>query len=156
VVHYSPLLRPFVGLVRNYGIPRYGEFDPTLLFALTFIAMFGMMFGDLGHGAVIALIGLIAWPRSGRVAAFLGMAGLSSMVFGLFYGSIFGYEHLIHPIWMAPLSDPLLMLQLALYWGIGFILVATVLTILNLVNEGEPEAAAFPMDGVAPDGSGNP
>lgn len=149
VLHYPPLLRPFVGLVRNYGIPRYGEFDPTLLFALTFIAMFGMMFGDVGHGAVIAVAGLFAWPKSGRVAAFMGMAGLSSMLFGLLYGSIFGYEHILHPLWMAPLSDPLLMLQLALYWGIGFILVATILTILNLLNEGNLEAALFDTQGVA-------
>jgi len=148
VVHYPLLLRPFIGLVRNYGVPRYGEFDPTLLFAVSFIAMFGMMFGDLGHGAVIMLFGLAAWPRSGRIAAFLGLAGLSSMGFGLLYGSVFGYEHVLHPLWMSPLSDPLLMLQLALYWGIGFILIATVLTILNLLHEGKREAALFDTQGV--------
>lgn len=148
VVHYPLLLRPFVGLVRNYGVPRYGEFDPTLLFALSFIAMFGMMFGDLGHGAVIMLFGLLAWRRSGRVAAFLAIAGLSSMLFGLLYGSVFGYEHILYPLWMSPLSDPLLMLQLALYWGIGFILVATVLTILNLLHEGRREAALYDTQGV--------
>ena len=45
------LLAPFSTLVRQYGIPRYGEFDPTALFAITFVLMFGMMFGDIGHGA---------------------------------------------------------------------------------------------------------
>ncbi len=52
------LLRPFVSLVKTYGIPRYGEIDPTLLFGITFILMYGMMFGDVGHGAVIAIGGL--------------------------------------------------------------------------------------------------
>jgi len=148
VVHYPLLLKPFIGLVKNYGVPRYGEFDPTLLFAVSFIAMFGMMFGDIGHGAVIMLFGLAAWRKSGRVAAFLGLTGLSSMIFGWLYGSIFGYEHVLHPLWMSPLSDPLLMLQLALYWGIGFIFIATVLTILNLLHEGKREAALFDTQGV--------
>jgi V/A-type H+/Na+-transporting ATPase subunit I len=72
---------------------------------------------------------------------FMLAAGLSSMLFGLLYGSIFGYEELIHPVWMSPLSDPIRMLTLALYWGIGFILVATGLTVYNrLVDKRYAEA----------------
>ena len=53
---------------------------------------------------------------------FVVAIGLSSVVFGFLYGSIFGYEHVIHPVWMSPLSDPMRMLTLALYWGVGFII----------------------------------
>ena len=40
-------------------------------------------------------------------------------MFGVLYGSVFGYEGLLHPMWMAPLSEPARMLEVALYWGIA-------------------------------------
>ena len=46
-------LTPFSSLVRQYGVPRFGEFEPTLLFAISFALMFGMMFGDIGHGFLL-------------------------------------------------------------------------------------------------------
>ncbi len=149
VMRHLRWLRPFAALVRNYGVPRYGEIDPTILFAITFVVMFGMMFGDVGHGAVIVLAGLAVRRRFPAVVPFVVAAGLSSVGFGFVYGSLFGYEHIIHPIWMSPLSDPLLMLELALYWGIGFILLMNALTIRNLVDEGRIREALLDNKGVA-------
>jgi V/A-type H+-transporting ATPase subunit I len=141
-------IKPFTALVRNYGVPRYKEIDPTPLFALTFIAMFGMMFGDIGHGAIIVAAGLLlrrlAFARSMLVAA-----GLSSMLFGWLYGSIFGFEEFIHPLWIAPLSDPMRMLTAALYWGIGLILISTTLTIVNNFNQSRLNEALFSAKGIA-------
>ncbi len=149
VMRHARWMRPFVALVSNYGIPRYGEIDPTVLFTLSFILMFGMMFGDVGHGAVIALSALYFRRRFPDVVPIMITAGLSSMTFGFVYGSIFGYEHVLHALWMAPLSDPLRMLEVALYWGIGFILVANALTLYNLFNEGRVEEALFDTRGIA-------
>ncbi|MBI5041726.1 MAG: ATPase, partial [Gammaproteobacteria bacterium] len=143
------ILDSFNALVRNYGVPRYGEFDPTVLFALSFVAMFGMMFGDVGHGAVIAIGGLLLKRKIKIFSVFVVAIGLSSMLFGALYGSVFGYEELLHPLWMAPLSDPNRMLTLALYWGIGFILVATALTIRNRLVEGHVLEALFDGKGLA-------
>lgn len=127
----SRLLTPFAMLVNQYGIPAYGEVDPTPLFALTFLLMFGSMFGDVGQGAVIA--GAAWWFRGklGRFWPFGLMAGLSSIGFGFLYGSIFGYEHVLPALWMSPLSDPLLMLSIALGWGVVFLTVACLLAIYN-------------------------
>ena len=130
-LRHPRLLRPFAALVRNYGVPRYGEVDPTWLFAISFIAMFGMMFGDIGHGAIIATAGFFARRKLHGFAPFVMALGLSSTLFGFLYGSIFGYEELIHPLWIAPLTDPSLMLKLALYWGIGFIILMTSIQIRN-------------------------
>lgn len=148
---HHPLLRPFFALVKTYGVPRYGEWDPTLLFAITFVLMFGMMFGDIGHGAIIAGAALI-WRRAlGQFTLFLVAAGLSSMGFGLAYGSVFGFEHLIpHDyIWMSPLEDPLLMLTLAFSWGVGFIVIATLITIYNRLQSGERSKALMDGKGLA-------
>ena len=128
----SRLLKPFALLVNQYGIPGYGEVDPTPLFAVTFLLMFGSMFGDLGQGALIA--GLAWWFR-GKLGSFwlFGLlAGLSSMLFGVLYGSVFGYEERFFPaLWMSPLHDPILMLKIALGWGVLFIVVACSLAIYN-------------------------
>jgi len=140
---------PFLALVRNYGIPRYGEFDPTLLFALSYMAMFGMMFGDIGHGLCIVAAAPLLRRRFPAAVPFMVLCGLSATAFGWAYGSIFGFEHLITPLWISPLSDPVYMLQVALYAGIGFILLATLLSIRNHLASGDRQEALMKGGGLA-------
>jgi V/A-type H+-transporting ATPase subunit I len=142
------LLAPFAMLVKQYGIPRYGEVDPTPLFALTFVFMFGMMFGDVGQGAVIALAAWLARRILKRFTLFGVLIGLSSMVFGFLFGSIFGYEHVLHPLWISPLSDPIYMLSIALAWGVIFIVGACTLAIYNRLATGYWRAALFEHHGL--------
>ena len=150
LLRHHPWLTPFVALVNNYGIPRYGEFDPTLLFTVTFIFMFGTMFGDVGHGALIAGAGWYWRDKLKTFTPFLLAAGSSSMFFGLLYGSVFGFEEVLFPaLWLSPIHHPILMLTLALYWGIGFILLATAITIVNAWQAGHYSAALFNHTGVA-------
>jgi V/A-type H+-transporting ATPase subunit I len=148
VMRHNRLLSPFSSLVMQYGVPRYGEVNPTHLFALTYILMFGMMFGDVGHGAVILATALLLRNKLGTFTPFGVAAGLSSMVFGLLYGSIFGFEHLFHPLWIAPLSDPLYMLTIALLWGIGFIVIVSLLNIINHLLQGDRLGALFGDNGL--------
>jgi V/A-type H+-transporting ATPase subunit I len=108
-----------------------------------------MMFGDVGHGAVIAGAGVLMRRKLRSFTPFVVLIGLSSVLFGFLYGSIFGYEEVIHPLWMSPLHDPILMLKLALYWGIGFILIAIGLTIRNRLAEGKVLEAMLDSKGVA-------
>jgi len=142
-------MKPFLALVQNYGVPRYGEFDPTLLFALTYVAMFGMMFGDIGHGLCIMLAAPLLRRRAPVAVPFMLLCGLSATLFGWAYGSIFGFEHLITPLWISPLSDPSYMLEVALYVGIAFILLATLLSIRNRLSAGDRHDALFTGGGLA-------
>jgi V/A-type H+-transporting ATPase subunit I len=151
VMRSARLLAPFAQLVKQYGVPRYGEFDPSAVFAVTFILMFGMMFGDVGHGAVLA-VAAVAFRKTLKRFTLFGVAvGLSSMVFGVLYGSIFGFEdhERFPPLWIAPLSDPSRMLLVALYWGIGFLLGATALRIYNRLMEGDRIGAMFDTNGLS-------
>jgi len=146
---YPAWLRPFTGLVRNYGVPRYGEFDPALLFAVSYVLLFGAMFGDVGHGAVLLAIALflrgrLAWLRGVGIAA-----GLASVCFGVLYGSVFGYENLIEPVWQSPLHDPERMLRLAVTAGIGFISVTLLINIYNRLGSRNWAGALFDGDGLA-------
>lgn len=149
VVRQPGLLKSFARLVETYGVPRYGEVDPTALFAVSFVLMFGMMFGDVGQGAVLAAIGLALRGPLAPARVLMASAGLSSVAFGFLYGSVFGNEHLIEPLWMSPLHDPMLMLLLAVYWGIGFIAIATLIRTYNLYVQRGLAAALLDAGGVA-------
>ncbi len=131
LIRHNWLLRPFQKLVSNFGLPGYAEVDPTVLFFLSYTLMFGMMFGDIGHGAVIALGGLFFWRKKMAVTIITFFLGMSSICFGYIYGSVFGYEHVIHPLWMSPMDDPVLVLLIALAWGALFLIISNLLAIRN-------------------------
>ena len=42
-----------------YGLPSYTELDPTTFVAITAFIMFGFMFGDVGHGVVFLILGIL-------------------------------------------------------------------------------------------------
>lgn len=143
-------LQSFTSLVRNFGVPRYGEIDPTAFFTLTFLLLFGMMFGDVGHGLVIAAVGLGLWRHGGsRLATLPMLAGASSMFFGLLYGSVFGFEHLIPALWMSPLHDPIRMMQTAAWIGVGFIALTTLMNVINRIIDRDWQSAFMAGNGVA-------
>ncbi|MHC4787871.1 MAG: V-type ATP synthase subunit I [Planctomycetota bacterium] len=95
-VAHSRLLAPFQQMVQGYGVASYTEIEPTVLFAASFLLMFGVIFGDLGHGLCLLVGGLLVhrWSRKPEVrdvAYVVAAAGLASMVSGTFFqGSFFG------------------------------------------------------------------
>ncbi|WP_022846483.1 V-type ATPase 116kDa subunit family protein [Desulfurobacterium sp. TC5-1] len=124
------LLKPFEELVTGFGYPSYRELNPTPFFALIFILLFGVMFGDVGHGIVLSIAGYILSKKTetfksyGKVLIF---CGVSSAIFGFLYGSVFGDEHLIRPLLFNPMEDidKLIIFSIAvgiLVLSIGFIL----------------------------------
>eukprot|EP00420_Gonyaulax_spinifera_P031252 CAMPEP_0197872666 /NCGR_PEP_ID=MMETSP1439-20131203/2691_1 /TAXON_ID=66791 /ORGANISM="Gonyaulax spinifera, Strain CCMP409" /LENGTH=806 /DNA_ID=CAMNT_0043491671 /DNA_START=100 /DNA_END=2520 /DNA_ORIENTATION=+ len=48
----------FQMVINEYGIPKYQEANPALLSVVTFPFIFGMMYGDIGHGSLLLLAGL--------------------------------------------------------------------------------------------------
>jgi V/A-type H+-transporting ATPase subunit I len=138
LLQHSRLLRPFEVLISTYGLPDYHELEPTLFVALSYVVMFGMMFGDAGHGMVLAVAGLAALiaGRSKRLKDFgvlLLFGGLSSTIFGVVYGSYFGIEALKkYALWHDPLEgNPMQLMYGAI--GIGVIMISLGL-ILNIIN----------------------
>jgi V/A-type H+-transporting ATPase subunit I len=146
---YPKWLKPFSSLVRLYGTPRYGEIDPTLLFAVSYVLMFGMMFGDVGQGGLLALSAFFLKGALKPYRVFVGAIGLSSTFFGFLYGSVFTLETILHPLWMSPLQDPGRMLVIAIQFGIGFILLTSAISIYNHWVEGKLHHAFYDTSGIA-------
>jgi len=128
------VFRPFQMLVTTYAQPRYNELDPTPLVAILFPLLFGAMFGDVGHGFLLALLGgLIISKKVKMLNSFVSLGpiimacGVVAMIFGFLYGSIFGYEDILKPIWMRPSSNIMLILITTIIAGVillsfGFLL----------------------------------
>ena len=49
---------PFHEVVMTYGTPKYKEINPTVFNIVTFPFLFGIMFGDIGHGGLLLLVSI--------------------------------------------------------------------------------------------------
>ena len=91
--------RPFEFFVDMYGLPSYDEIDPTPFVAVTYIVLFGIMFADLGQGLLVSLVGALMWKlRKMPLGRILIPCGVSSALFGTLFGSVFGFEHALDPL----------------------------------------------------------
>ena len=90
---YNWLSKPYKFYVDMYGVPSYNEIDPTTFVAITYTILFGIMFGDFGHGIVLSIAGAIMYKLKGMaVGRVLIPCGVSSALFGILFGSFFGFE----------------------------------------------------------------
>lgn len=93
-------VRPFEMFVKMYGLPAYSTFDPTPYVAVTYMILFGLMFGDVGQGLVVTLLGLLLTKLTKNgLAPIMTRLGVFSMAGGCIYGSVFGIETIITPIY---------------------------------------------------------
>ncbi len=96
-------VKPFEMFVKMYGLPAADGIDPTPIVAITYMLVYGIMFGDVGQGLCIALLGLLMTKFTKvKLAPIMTRIGISSALFGVLYGSVFGNEHIITPFFHVP------------------------------------------------------
>jgi V/A-type H+-transporting ATPase subunit I len=156
LLHHSWLLRPFEMLVSAYGLPNYQELEPTLFVAISYLLMFGMMFGDAGDGFILAAGGLSALCLSRKktlrdAGMLLLFGGLSSMAFGVIYGSYFGIPALKKiALWHDPLEgDPMCLMATAIEIGIVTISFGLILNVVNRFRRGDGVGGCLDKFGLA-------
>jgi V/A-type H+-transporting ATPase subunit I len=152
----ASILRPFQQLVTNYGWPRYEEIDPTFLVTLTFPFLFGAMFGDVGHGLMLVLLGWLLSSRRVRVLrglANLGpliiVCGLVATAFGFLYGSLFGFEDPLPALWLRPMSNITQILATTIAVGVVLLSVGFVVGIINAWAARDWGRLLFHRNGIA-------
>jgi V/A-type H+-transporting ATPase subunit I len=78
------------------GKPKYGTIDPSIIWAISYPLIFGMIVGDIGYGLV--MLAIILWlrfkfkdkPAVQIATGLLGPAATGAVLFGFFYGEFFG------------------------------------------------------------------
>ena len=148
------VFKPFEEFVKMYGVPRYNEIDPTPFLAIVYTILFGMMFGDVGHGVCLMLIGILltCMKKGGFLANLLIPIGISSAVFGFLYGTCFGFEGdeaIIHPLWFTPMEQMTRILITTVAIGAGIILLCMLFNIINGVKQRNWQKILFSQNGVA-------
>jgi V/A-type H+-transporting ATPase subunit I len=174
-LEHSRKLAPFQWLVENYSLPQYGTIDPTGLVAVTYLLMFGLMFGDAGHGAVLAAVGALVLliRRRGlnkteiekdtvsKLAKLIIWCGASAIVMGILFGSYFGYPW-VPALWFdyhsivsghgggpdAMVSSIYDILGITIKFGIGVIGLGILLNCINRIKSRDYMHLLFDTGGI--------
>lgn len=146
----NKIARPFEFLVNMYGAPNYNELDPTGFFAITYMLLYGLMFGDLGQGLIFILASFLIEKKSKIFGQLVRRIGFSASFFGLMYGSFFGIEDLIPTLLIKPFDNILKVLVASVAFGVILLLISYILGIYNkLHKQKDLEEGVFGKDGIA-------
>ncbi|MEM2145876.1 MAG: V-type ATPase 116kDa subunit family protein, partial [Candidatus Jordarchaeaceae archaeon] len=153
------IFTPYQKLVKGFGIPNYREIDPTKLMTLTLPLFFGLMFPDVGHGAILTLFALailamrLKRPAVSGIAGYiyegaglLVLCGISAIIFGFLFGEVFGSTAIIDPLWYFPFGTSdgnFRLLRLAIIIGVIEITFGFSVKFANLVKKGQKKLAVF-------------
>ena len=151
--------KPYEMYTKMYGLPAYDEFDPTVLLALLYAFIFGAMFGDLGHGLCLLIGGAILYfVKKSQLAGIISFAGFFSSIFGLLYGSFFGFEDVIPTLWLKPreaMSDLNFIGRLntvfgvAVLFGMILMLVLMIINVISHIKQKDFAGSIFTSNGIA-------
>ena len=92
----NKFVKMFESITGMYGMPNYGEYDPTPVVSVFFLLFFAMCMGDAGYGLALILIGLAIKKEWVKIGMFEGLGGLittlgvATTVVGFFLGTAFG------------------------------------------------------------------
>ncbi len=134
----------FEPITEMYSMPRYNEIDPTPLFMPFYFIFFGMMLSDAVYGLVMFIGSLVALKffnldedKRKSIKMFFYLS-ISTIFWGVMYGSYFGDAIKISPIWMKPDSNVILLMIVSVALGLIQIYVGLGIKGYMLVRDGKP------------------
>lgn len=152
----SKWIAPFETVTEMYSLPSSGSIDPNPFMAPFFFLFFGMMLSDAGYGLILLIGGLVGSKLMGgnKLMKMLGYCGVSTIFWGLLYGSFFGDAitqvlrtffdiEFTMPMLIDPLKDPMTILIMSFAFGMVHVFVGMGLKAYLMVKRGHPWAAFF-------------
>ena len=127
VLENNTFLQPFENLTEMYGLPKYGELDPTPYTAPFYLVFFGMMAADLGYGALLWLGTFIMLKffhfdkGMNRNLKFFHLLSYPVMIWGIIFGSAFGADLPFQPLSLS--KDLITIMILSIIFGVIQIMV---------------------------------
>ena len=127
VLENNTFLQPFENLTEMYGLPKYGELDPTPYTAPFYLVFFGMMAADLGYGALLWLGTFIMLKffhfdkGMNRNLKFFHLLSYPVMIWGIVFGSAFGADLPFQPLSLS--KDLITIMILSIIFGVIQIMV---------------------------------
>ena len=144
------LQKIYAPFVEMFGVPRYGEVDPRMFMAFVYSILFGIMFGDVGQGAALAILGFVLWKAKrmwlGRV---LVCTGICSVAMGFVYGSVFGYEDILPGFKVLEGGNTMRILLISVAIGVVLLLICMIMNIINGIRQRDVRKVFFSPNGVA-------
>jgi V/A-type H+/Na+-transporting ATPase subunit I len=131
-------VKPFEEITRLYGLPHYNEIDPTPIIAISFPILFGLMFGDIGHGLILLMGGLALGFLIKKQSAIKNMCwilaacGVGAIFAGVLFGEFFG-KQIFLPLWFSPFDNVLTFLIFSLFVGVVQITSGLVIELFDFV-----------------------
>ena len=147
----SWILRPFEMLVNLYGVPNYKELDPTIFLGITYLILFGAMFGDVGQGGILFLAGWMIRKKDSlkTPGEIMLRIGLSSVFFGFMYGSIFGFEEYLPALLVRPIENIDFVLYSSIIFGVLLLFISFGISIRNSLKIKDYEQGILGRNGLA-------
>ncbi|MEF9971428.1 MAG: hypothetical protein RR731_03850 [Oscillospiraceae bacterium] len=118
--------------------------------AITYTLLFGIMFGDVGQGVCLLVIGFLLWKLKGMwLGRIVALCGVSASAFGFVYGSVFGNEHLLPGFKVLEDGNTMKILIVAVGVGVGLILICMILNIITGIRQRDIKKIFFSPNGLA-------
>lgn len=142
------LVTPFESVTNMYSCPSTKDTDPNIILAFFYVIFFGMMLSDAGYGIIIACASWYIVHKGkmkkgeGNLFKLLGLCGISTTIWGLIFGGVFGDLIPIRPL-INPLDDVMVLMGMSLLFGILHIYVGLGIKAYNLIKRGHVLDALF-------------
>ncbi|WP_295148561.1 V-type ATP synthase subunit I [uncultured Peptoniphilus sp.] len=144
----NSFVSPFELMTEMYAMPKYNEIDPTPFFAPFYFIFAGIMVGDFGYGLLVFLATLFALKKFNltdkkrRFFKFFNYLSISTIIFGLVFGSFFG-GIIELPSLIDPAEDSTLLVILSVILGGIHIFFGLGIKAYMNIRDGKPKDALY-------------
>jgi V/A-type H+/Na+-transporting ATPase subunit I len=146
-VKNSKVVEPFEAITDMYSIPSSRGYDPNKVMSFFYFLIYGMIIGDAAYGVILALGGFLVLKLKKptgmfrRVTTIIMYCGISTIMWGLIYGTVFSIKGI--PAVINQIDDAMMLLLICLGLGVVHIITGLAVGMYVEIKGGNFWAAIF-------------